>query len=111
MPPASVWGMPAGILGVMSMPLGLDGFWWRVMGHGIDWMISVAQWVSNGPARLRTRATSGTGPLLLCSTGLVVLCLLKTPLRLKAVVRASTDFLGQLPAAQPDVMIAADGSA
>ena len=42
MPAVSVWVMPAGILGVMSMPLGVDGFWWRVMGQGINWMIFVA---------------------------------------------------------------------
>ena len=63
------------------MPLGLDGFWWRVMGHGIDWMISVAQWVTSFPGALGRVTAFGTGPLRLWSAGLVVLCLLKTPLR------------------------------
>ena len=81
MPAVSVWVMPAGIFGLMSMPLGVDGFWWRVMGQGIDWMISVAQWVASFPGALGRVAAFGTGPMLLASAGLVVLCLLKTPLR------------------------------
>ena len=55
MPAVSVWVMPAGIFGLMSMPLGVDGFWWRVMGQGIDWMISVAQWVTSFPGALGAR--------------------------------------------------------
>ena len=44
-------------------------------------MISIAQWVTSFPGALGRVAAFGTGPLLLCSVGLVVLCLLKTPLR------------------------------
>jgi competence protein ComEC len=62
MPVVSVWVMPAGILGVMGMPLGFDGFWRRVMGHGIDWMISVAQWVTSFPGALGRVTAFGTGP-------------------------------------------------
>jgi len=111
MPAVSVWVMPAGILGVMSMPLGLDGFWWRVMGHGIDWMISVAQWVTSFPGALGRVAAFGTGPLLLCSAGLVVLCLLKTPLRFIGALLIGVAAVLMVRAPQPDVMIAADGSA
>src|ERR1700745_28213 len=81
MPVVSAWVMPAGILGLISMPLGFDGPWWRLMGQGIDWMISVALWVTSFPGALGRMAAFGTGPLLLCTAGLVVLCLFKTPLR------------------------------
>ena len=73
--------MPAGILGLTAMPLGLDGFWWQLMGHGIDWMVAVALWVSSFPGAVGRMAAFGPGPLLLCSAGLVLFCLLKTPLR------------------------------
>ena len=111
MPAVSVWVMPAGILGVMGMPLGLDGFWWRVMGHGIDWMISVAQWVTSFPGALGRVTAFGTGPLLLCSAGLVVLCLLKTPLRFIGALLIGVAAVLMMRAPQPDVMVAADGSA
>jgi competence protein ComEC len=111
MPVVSVWVMPAGILGVMGMPLGFDGFWWQVMGHGIDWMISVAQWVTSFPGALGRVTAFGTGPLLLCSAGLVVLCLLKTPLRLIGAFLIGVAAVLMVRAPQPDVMIAADGNA
>lgn len=111
MPAVSVWVMPAGIFGVMSMPLGLDGFWWGLMGHGIDWMISIAQWVTSFPGALGRVAAFGTGPLLLCSAGLVVLCLLKTPLRFIGAFLIGGAVVLMVRTPQPDVMIAADGSA
>ena len=111
MPAVSAWVMPAGIFGVMSMPLGLDGFWWGLMGHGIDWMISVAQWVTSFPGALGRVVAFGTGPLLLCSAGLVVLCLLKTPLRFIGAFLIGGAIVLMVRTPQPDVMIAADGSA
>ena len=36
--------MPTGILGLLAMPFGLDGFFWRLMDYGIEWMTAVALW-------------------------------------------------------------------
>src|SRR5215468_3971424 len=82
MPVVSVWVMPWGILGLIAMPLGLDGYCWWLMGLGIDWMIAVAVWVAGLPGALGRVTAFGTGPLIVCSFGLVLLCLFKTPLRL-----------------------------
>src|SRR6516162_9803387 len=60
MPVVSAWVMPAGILGLISMPLGFDGLCWRLMGQGIDWMISVALWVTSFPGALGRMAAFGT---------------------------------------------------
>ena len=57
MPVVSAWVMPAGILGVLALPFGLDGYCWKLMGAGIDWMIAIAVWVT-GSAR-RGRAHGG----------------------------------------------------
>ena len=81
------------------------------MGHGIDWMISVAQWVTSFPGALGRVTAFGTGPLLLCSAGLVVLCLLKTPLRVIGALLIGVAAVLMMRAPQPDVMVAADGSA
>src|ERR1035437_9383274 len=46
MPVVSAVVMPAGMLGLVAMPFGFDGVFWRIMGWGIDWMIVVTQWVA-----------------------------------------------------------------
>ena len=93
------------------MPLGLDGFFWRLMGEGIEWMIAVALWVSSFPGALGRMAAFGAGPLLLCTFGLVVLCLLKTPLRSIGTLLIAGAVVLMIRAPQPDVLIAADAGA
>jgi competence protein ComEC len=73
--------MPMGILGVVAMPFGLDTSLWHAMGWGIDWMIFVAQWVARLPGAVGRVAAFGTGPLLLATAGLLIVCLLRTRLR------------------------------
>jgi competence protein ComEC len=51
MPVVSIWVMPMGIAGVLALPFGFDGFFWRLMGEGIDWMIAVALWARSGASR------------------------------------------------------------
>jgi competence protein ComEC len=102
--------MPSGILGVLAMPLGLDGYCWKLMGEGIDWMIYVALWVTSLPGAVLYMAAFGTGPLLLCSAGLVLFCLCKTPLRVLGVVAIGAAIVWAIRTPQPDVLVAADGS-
>ena len=110
MPVVSLWTMPMGILGVIAMPFGFDGFCWRLMGEGIDWMIAVAIWVASLPGAVGRMPAFGVGPLLLGSAGLVVLCLLKSPLRLAGVVLLAVASVWAARTPQPDVLIAADGT-
>ena len=46
MPIVSAWVMPWGIAGLLTMPLGIDGLCWRLMGEGVDWMVAVSMWVA-----------------------------------------------------------------
>jgi len=96
---------------LISMPFGLDGLCWRLMGEGVGWMTSIAVWVTSFPGALGRVAAFGAGPLLLCTGGLVVLCLFKTPLRLIGAVLIGGAILLMLRAPKPDVLIAAGGSA
>jgi competence protein ComEC len=109
MPLVSGLAMPAGIFGVALMPFGFDGIAWYAMGVGIDWMIAVAAWVASLPGAVGHMAAFGIGPLLLGSAGLVVLCLLKSPLRLAGVVLLAIATTWAVRTPQPDVLIAADG--
>src|SRR6201998_209517 len=81
MPVVSALVMPAGLLGLLAMPFGLDGVFWWLMGVGIDWMIVVTKWVAALPATIARRAAFGIGPLIAASVGIVLLGMLRTPLR------------------------------
>ena len=81
MPVVSAVVMPAGLLGLVAMPFGFDGVFWWIMGFGIDWMIAVTQWVAGLPGAIGRMAAFGTGPLIAASLGIILLGLLRTPLR------------------------------
>ena len=80
------------------------------MGEGIDWMIAVALWVTSLPGSVGRMPAFGVGPLLLGSAGLIVLCLLKTPLRLAGAAAMVLASFWAIRTPPPDVLIAADGS-
>jgi competence protein ComEC len=109
MPMVSAWVMPMGILGVLAMPFGLDAeFWWQ-MGYGIEWMDAVGLWVASLPGAFGRLILFGTGPLLLATAGLLVVGLLKTPLRFSGFMLAALAVLWAAFTPVPDVQLAADG--
>jgi competence protein ComEC len=105
MPIVSVLVMPAGLLAILAIPFGLDGPLWRLMGLGIDWMIWVAQFVAGLPGAVGRIVAFGTGPLLLCTAGLLLLCLLRSHLRWcgAAVIAAAAFWAFRTPG--PDVYV------
>jgi competence protein ComEC len=111
MPIVSGWAMPWAILGLLAMPLGLDHPCWRMMGLGIDWMTAVAAWVTTFPGAIGRIASFDASALLLCTLGLTILCLLKTPLRMIGAVLIGCAVLMMVRSPQPDVLIAADRTA
>ena len=109
MPVITTVVMPMGILGVLTMPFGFDALFWRLMGVGIDWMIGVAQWVTSLPGSVGQMAAFGTGPLLLVTLGLLLICLLRTPLRWSGAVLAIAAGLWALQTPRPAALISGDG--
>jgi competence protein ComEC len=109
MPVVSVLVMPAGLLGLVAMPFGFDGLFWRIMEFGIDWMIVVAQWVAALPGAIGRIAAFGTGPLIAASVGIILLGLLRTPLRWSGAGAIAVAVVWALAASQPDILISADG--
>src|SRR6202035_2490763 len=108
MPVISAWVMPMGLLGLLAIPFGFDGEFWRQMGYGIEWMNMVALWVANLPGAVGHVTTFGTGPLLLATAGLLVIGLFKTPLRWSGLVLALLGVIWAASAPRPDVLLAAD---
>jgi competence protein ComEC len=109
MPVVSILVMPAGLLGMLAMPFGFDGLFWRLMGFGIDWMISVALWVAALPGAVGRIAAFGTGPLIAASAGIILLGLLRTPLRWGGVGAIGVAVVWALATPRPDVLISGDG--
>jgi len=109
MPVISGLVMPAGILGLIATPFGFDAPFWRLMELGIDWMVAVALWVASLPGAVGRVPAFGAGTLLVGSAGLVVICLLRTPLRALGVVLVLSGAVLAARTPQPDVLVAASG--
>jgi competence protein ComEC len=109
MPVVSAVVMPAGLLGLLAMPFGLDGVFWWLMGVGIDWMIVVTKWVAALPGAIGRMAAFGTGPLIAASVGIVLLGLLRTPLRWSGAIVLTLSVVWALAVPQPDILISGDG--
>ena len=98
-----------GILGVIAIPFGFDGFFWRQMGYGIEWMDAIALWVTSLPGAFGRVTSFGTGPLLLATAGLLLIGLLKTPLRWSGVAFVIAAIIVAARTPVPDILVAADG--
>ena len=109
MPVVSAVVMPAGMLGLLAMPFGFDGVFWWLMGVGIDWMIVVTEWVAALPGAIGRMAAFGTGPLIAASVGIVLLGLLRTPLRWSGAAVLLLSVVWALAVPQPDILISGDG--
>jgi competence protein ComEC len=108
MPVVSGWVMPAGILGLMAMPFGLDPLFWRLMAIGIDWMVAVAATIAALPGAIGRVPAFGTGPLLVMTAGMIVLALLKTRLRLAGVAVILVGVVWAARTPLPDMLVSAD---
>jgi competence protein ComEC len=109
MPVVSALVMPAGLLGLVAMPFGFDGVFWAIMGVGIDWMIAVTQWVAALPGAVGRVPAFGIGPLIAASLGIILLGLLRTPLRYSGAVLVLMAAVSAARVPQPDILISADG--
>ena len=109
MPVVSAVVMPMGILGLIAMPFGFDAPFWRLMSAGLDWMNGVALWVTGLPGAVGRLHAFGTGPLLLGTAGILLICLLRTPLRWSGAVLVASGSLWAVLASQPDILVAGDG--
>jgi competence protein ComEC len=101
--------MPSGLLGLVAMPFGFDGLFWALMGFGIDWMIAVTQWVAALPGAVGRVPAFGIGPLIAASLGIILLGLLRTPLRWSGAALVLLAALWAARVTPPDILISADG--
>jgi competence protein ComEC len=88
------------------MPFGFDDFFWRLMGDGLQWMIDVALWVANLPGAVGPVTAFGPGALLVITSGILVISLLRTPLRWTGVFLLALGMLWAMRTPLPDVLVA-----
>lgn len=109
MPVVSFWVMPSGLLGLLAIPFGFDGVFWRLIEFGITWMIVIAQWTAALPGAVGRVPSFGIAPLLLATSGLIVMGLLKTRLRWSGGIVVAAGIWLAAASTQPDIRISADG--
>ena len=109
MPVVSAVVMPAGIVALVAMPFGFDGMLWKIMGLGIEWMDAVALWVAGLPGAIGRITAFGTTPLLICTVGMMLICLLRTPLRWSGAPLIAVAAALAIATPLPDVLIAPGG--
>jgi competence protein ComEC len=69
-------------------------------------MINVALWVANLPGAVGRVTAFGTGALLVMTAGMLILCLLRTPLRWAGALVMAVGILWAIRTPLPDVLIA-----
>ncbi|MCZ8271112.1 MAG: ComEC/Rec2 family competence protein [Beijerinckiaceae bacterium] len=108
-PLVSLVVMPAGVIGTMLLPFGLDGWVWRVMGEGTRGVLFVAEKVAGieGAAPPVSKAPGHLFALLVIA--LLVLVIFRSPLRLLAVPLVLLWAILLKATPLPDLMIAPDG--
>jgi competence protein ComEC len=108
MPVVSIWMMPAGLIGLIAIPFGLDRPVWWLMGEGIEWMIAVAVWVAALPGAVGRIAAFGLAPLLFGTAGMVLICLLRSPLRWSGAALVTLGAVLAWQTQRPDVLLSSD---
>ena len=111
MPIVSAWVMPVGLLALFLLPFGLDAFLWQLMGLGIEWMIAVAVMVARLPGAVGRVTAFDVGAVLLGTSALIVVCLLRSPLRWTGVPIAVLAIWSAARTPLPDVLISHDAGA
>ena len=110
MPVIGIVVMPAGLIAMLLMPLGLDTLPLIVMGYGLEVMLAVARFVSSLGGQIMTGRLPHAAFALIAIGG-VVLCLLRTRLALAGLglVVIGLCIAVAAPSERPVLLIAEDG--
>ena len=109
MPVVSFVIMPAGVVALLAMPLGLDGPPLQVMGWGINVMLDIAHWVAEWPgASLRVTTIPNVALFLMVAGGLWI-ALWQAAWRMAGIALVAGGFVASFFGIAPDLIIAGDG--
>ncbi len=101
--------MPAAVLSVCLLPLGLEGIGLWVMGLGLDWILGVARWTASLSGARGTVVSPGIWVLPLLTIGALTLILWQGRARLLGVAPMIAALALWMQAERPSVLIADTG--
>ena len=101
--------MPAGMLAVLLMPLGLEGPALTVMGWGVEATLVTGRVVASWPGAAMAAPPIPAWGLGLFSLGLCWLCLWRLPWRWAGLPVMAAGLASGLVTTPPDILVAADG--
>jgi competence protein ComEC len=108
-PLTGIWIMPWGMLGLLLMPLGLDGPCFVLMGYGIDVIIRAAAFVAALPGAALAVPRPPLAALVATVLGGLWLCLWRTSWRRLGLVGLVLGLLLTVLQQRPDLLIDARG--
>lgn len=108
MPIITLGVMPAAVLSLFVMPLGLDGPVLILVGRGVDMVISVAAWTASLPGAVQLVPSIPAAGFLLSVCGLFTAAILKAPWRLTGLGFLLLAIPLSLGAQTPDVFLSRD---
>ena len=101
--------IPSAVLAVVLFPLGLDWIGLDLMGFGLVWILSVAEWVSNLPGTQGYAPTPASWILPVFAFGFLWVVLWRGRLRWAGSVAIACAFIGWSFAHRPAVLVAGTG--
>jgi competence protein ComEC len=108
-PLTGFWLMPAAVMALLLMPLGLDAPFWHLLGWGCDVILWIGRAVQHWPqAVVAVPAMPGWG-LLAASAGLIWICLARGWIRLIGLSGMAAMMLSIMIQRQPDVLLSESG--
>ncbi|MCU0887896.1 MAG: ComEC family competence protein [Rubritepida sp.] len=108
-PLTSLLVMPAGMVALLLMPLGLEGWPLAVMGLGVRAILWVAHWVAGWPGAAVSLAPIPAWGLGVAVLGICWLCLWRTAWRLAGLGLVAVGVIAWSTARPPDALAAGDG--
>jgi ComEC/Rec2-related protein len=109
MPLVTLLVMPAAVIGVLLMPLGLEGVAFQVMGWGVAQVLAIATWFSDRSPIDAVGAIPPSAVLVLTIALIAMTLFATTAMRLLAVPLALTGLMMLFARDLPDVLVSEDG--
>jgi len=107
-PITSFWVMPAGVLSLLLMPLGLEAWPLAVMGWGTQAILWVASWVAALPFAAPAAPILPAEGLALAALGFCILCIAGGRVALAGLPLLAAGLAAGLVIRPPDLLVAAD---
>ena len=102
--------MPAGFIGLLALPFGLDAPIWHFMGYGVSMMLALSHRVAEMPFASIVVPALSPSTLLVVSAGMIIIFLMSTSLRWLGFIPIFIGCILAFMTNYPDLYIARDGA-